>query len=308
MALHPQCAAFLAPGADAPELIDIPIATGRAGAYADLTISGEIERNVEISDRFIPGNTGDLLVRIYTPQGNHLKNGMVYFHGGGWSYFSVDMYDAQLSALAQMSDSVIVSVNYQKAPEHKFPIPHDDCFTGLSWVFTNAAALGIDNKRIGIGGDSAGGNLAAGVALRNRDEKLFPLAYQLLIYPCLGIDFETPSYNSNAIGYGLSKRTMSWLWSLYLNGERDNSNPYAVPLNAQDLSALPPTMIITAEYDVLRDDGSRYAKKLESAGVRVIYRDYPGMIHGFFNYGKFIDDGIIARKHFADGIKELLGS
>jgi len=232
----------------------------------------------------------------------------VYFHGGGWSYFSVDMYDAQLSALAQMTDFVIVSVNYQKAPEHKFPIPHDDCFTGLSWVFANAESLGIDKQRIGIGGDSAGGNLAAGVALRNRDEKLFPLAYQLLIYPCLGIDFETPSYNSNAIGYGLSKRTMSWLWSLYLNGERDNSNSYAVPLNAQELSALPPTMIITAEYDVLRDDGSRYAKKLESAGVRVIYRDYPGMIHGFFNYGKFIDDGIIARKHFADGIKELLGS
>lgn len=308
MALHPQCEAFLAPGADAPELIDIPIATGRAGAYADMTISGEIDKNVSIINRFIPGDTGDILVRIYTPPGTHLKNGMVYFHGGGWAYFSVDMYDAQLSALARLTDSVIVSVNYQKAPEHKFPIPHDDCFTGLSWVFNNAELLGIDKRKIGVGGDSAGGNLAAGVVLRTRDQKVLPLAYQLLIYPCLGIDFDTPSYNSNATGYGLSKRTMSWLWSLYLNGERDNSNPYAVPLNAQDLSALPPTMIITAEFDVLRDDGSRYAKKLEQAGVRVIYRDYPGMIHGFFNYGKFIDDGIIARKHFADGIKELLGS
>lgn len=308
MALHPQCEAFLAPGADAPELIDIPIATGRAGAYADMTISGEIDKNVSIINRFIPGDTGDILVRIYTPPGTHLKNGMVYFHGGGWAYFSVDMYDAQLSALARLTDSVIVSVNYQKAPEHKFPIPHDDCFAGLSWVFNNAELLGIDKRKIGVGGDSAGGNLAAGVVLRARDQKVLPLAYQLLIYPCLGIDFDTPSYNSNATGYGLSKRTMSWLWSLYLNGERDNSNPYAVPLNAQDLSALPPTMIITAEFDVLRDDGSRYAKKLEQAGVRVIYRDYPGMIHGFFNYGKFIDDGIIARKHFADGIKELLGS
>jgi acetyl esterase len=308
VALHPQCEAFLAPGADAPELIDIPIATGRAGAYADMTISGEIDKNVSIINRFIPGDTGDILVRIYTPPGTHLKNGMVYFHGGGWAYFSVDMYDAQLSALARLTDSVIVSVNYQKAPEHKFPIPHDDCFAGLSWVFNNAELLGIDKRKIGVGGDSAGGNLAAGVVLRTRDQKVLPLAYQLLIYPCLGIDFDTPSYNSNATGFGLSKRTMSWLWSLYLNGERDNSNPYAVPLNAQDLSALPPTMIITAEFDVLRDDGLRYAKKLEQAGVRVIYRDYPGMIHGFFNYGKFIDDGIIARKHFADGIKELLGS
>lgn len=306
MALHPQCAAFLAPGADAPELIDIPIGVGRAGAYADLTMAGEISTDVDIANRFIPGETADLLVRIYKPAGNNLKSGMVFFHGGGWSYFSVDMYDAQLSALAKMSDSVIVSVNYQKSPEHKFPIPHDDCFVGLSWTFTHADELGIDSKRIGVGGDSAGGNLAAGVALRNRDEKKFPIAYQLLIYPALGIDFETHSYNANAVGYGLSKRTMSWLWSLYLNGEQDFSNHYAVPLNSKNFAELPPALIITAEYDVLRDDGASYAKKLSSDGVKVIHKDYPGMIHGFFNCGKVIDDGIIARTHITDAIKELL--
>ena len=308
MALHPQCEAFLAPGADAPELIDIPISVGRAGAYVDMTISGAIADDVAISNRFIPGVSADLLVRIYRPTGSGQKNGMVYFHGGGWSYFSVDMYDAQLSALASLTDSVIVSVNYQKSPEHKFPIPHDDCFAGLQWTFANAESLGIDKKRIGIGGDSAGGNLAAGVALRNRDEQLFPIAYQLLIYPCVGVDFETDSYNANATGYGLSKRTMSWLWSLYLNGQSDYRNPYAVPLNAESYAGLPPAMVITAEYDVLLDDGSRYAKQLANHGVRVIYRDYPGMIHGFFNYGKFIDEGMTARKHIADGIKELLGS
>ena len=308
MALHPQCAAFLAPGADAPELVDIPIATGRAGAYADMSISGEITRDVAISNRFIPGPTADLLIRIYQPAGKNAKNGLVYFHGGGWSYFSVDMYDAQLSALAQMTDSVIVSVNYQKSPEHKFPIPHDDCFTGLKWTFDNAEALGINRKKIGVGGDSAGGNLAAGVALRNRDDKLFPIAYQLLIYPCLGLDFETDSYNNNAVGYGLSKRTMSWLWSLYLNEESDHTNPYAVPLASQSCADLPPAIVITAEFDVLRDDGFRYAQKLEHDGISVIYREYPGMIHGFFNYGKFIDDGIMARTHFAEAIKELLKS
>jgi acetyl esterase len=312
VALHPQCAAFLAPGADAPELIDIPISEGRAGAYADMSISGEVSKSVEISNRFIPGLTADLLVRIYRPTGLNLKtqktlkNGLVYFHGGGWSYFSVDMYDAQLSALAEMTDSVVVSINYQKSPEHKFPIPHDDCFTGLKWVFEHAQDLGINISKIGVGGDSAGGNLAAGVALRNRDEKLFPLAYQLLIYPCVGVDFETLSYNQNASGYGLSKRTMSWLWSLYLNSEKDYGNPYAVPLNSPSSAGLPPAIVITAEYDVLRDDGSQYAEKLRADGVEVIYRDYPGMIHGFFNYGKFIDDGIIARTHFADAIKELL--
>lgn len=306
MALHPQCEAFLAPGADAPELIDIPISVGRAGAYTDLTMAGEITTGVEISNRFIPGETADILIRIYKPSGTNLKNGMVFFHGGGWSYFSVDMYDAQLSALAKMTDSVIVSVNYQKSPEHKFPIPHDDCFTGFTWVFAHADELGIDKRRIGVGGDSAGGNLAAGVALRNRDEKKFPLAYQLLIYPCLGVDFDTDSYKANAIGFGLSKRTMSWLWSLYLNGEEDYSNSYAVPLNSGNCSGLPPTIIITAEYDVLRDDGARYAEKLRTAEIKVIHRDYPGMIHGFFNCGKVIDDGIIARTHISDSIKELL--
>lgn len=306
MALHPQCAAFLALGADAPELIDLPLNVGRAGAYADMSISGEISKNIAISNQFIPGETADILIRIYRPAGSNLKNGLVYFHGGGWSYFSVDMYDAQLSALADLTDSVIISVNYQKSPEHKFPIPHDDCFTGLKWVFAHANELGIDGTKIGIGGDSAGGNLAAGVALRNRDEKLFPIAYQLLIYPCVGLNFETDSYNNNAVGYGLTKRTMSWLWSLYLNGARDNGNYYAVPLNSKSYRDLPPAIVITAEFDVLRDDGSQYAEKLRNDGVKVIYRDYPGMIHGFFNYGKFIDDGITARTHFAQAIKELL--
>ena len=306
MALHPQCAAFLAPGADAPELIDLPLNVGRAGAYADMSISGEISKNIAISNQFIPGETADILIRIYRPAGSNLKNGLVYFHGGGWSYFSVDMYDAQLSALAELTNSVIISVNYQKSPEHKFPIPHDDCFTGLKWVFAHANELGIDETKIGIGGDSAGGNLAAGVALRNRDENLFPIAYQLLIYPCVGLNFETDSYNNNAVGYGLTKRTMSWLWSLYLNGASDNGNYYAVPLNSKSYRDLPPAIVITAEFDVLRDDGSQYAEKLRNDGVKVIYRDYPGMIHGFFNYGKFIDDGITARTHFAQAIKELL--
>lgn len=306
MALHPECEAFLAPGADAPELIDIPIATGRAGSYVDMTLSGELTPGVTIANQFIPGDTADLLIRIYRPTGADIKNGLAYFHGGGWSYFSVDMYDAQLTALASMTNSVIVSVNYQKSPEHKFPIPHDDCYTGLKWVFANAEKLGIDSQKIGIGGDSAGGNLAAGVALRNRDEKLFPIAYQLLIYPCVGVNFETDSYNSNAVGYGLSKRTMSWLWSLYLNGERDYTNHYAVPLSSANCADLPPAIVITAEFDVLRDDGRQYAEKMKKDGVKVIYRDYPGMIHGFFNYGKYINDGINARTHFADAIKELL--
>jgi acetyl esterase len=231
---------------------------------------------------------------------------MLYIHGGGWAYFSIDFYDAQLSALSKLTDSVIVSINYQKAPEHKFPIPHDDCYAGLTWLYENSDSLSIDKKRIGIGGDSAGGNLAAGVVLRARDEKIFPLAYQLLIYPALGVDFDTDSYLKNGTGYGLTKRTMSWLWSLYLDRPEDWQNPYSVPLSSVDLQNLPPTIIVTAEYDVLRDDGIVYANRLSENGVTVVHKNYSGMIHGFFNYGTQIDEGMRLRNWLSSSIKDLL--
>lgn len=305
--LDPQCESFLAPGADAPELIDETIAAGRAGAYAGISLAGSISTEVSIHNQYIPGPTADLPIRIYSPKTPGPHRAMVYFHGGGWVYFSADFYDAQLSHLSQKADCVIVSVNYQKAPEHKFPIPHDDCHAGLLWVFENATLLSIDATRIGVGGDSAGGNLAAGVALRVRDEKSVKLAFQLLIYPCLGLDFETDSYISNAKGYGLSKRTMTWLWSLYLNGDRDNNNSYAVPLSTDKLGGLPPSIIVTAEYDVLRDDGKKYAEFLRQSGIQVMQNDASGMIHGFFNYGTQIFQGFELQDWLASSIKEILG-
>jgi acetyl esterase len=304
--LDPQCASFLAPGADAPELIDLPISVGRNGSYAGLALAGEIESDVLIRTQFIPGETADLAIRIYTPRTSGPHPGMLYIHGGGWAYFSIDFYDAQLSALSKLTDSVIVSVNYQKSPEHKFPIPHDDSYSALKWVFENSHVLSIDKDRIGVGGDSAGGNLAAGVALRARDEKDYPLAYQLLIYPALGVDFDTNSYVNNGTGYGLTKRTMSWLWSLYLDRPEDWKNPYAVPLASEDLQGLPPAIVITAEYDVLRDDGAAYANVLRKSGVPVIYKDFEGMIHGFFNYGTQIEEGMRLRNWIKSAILDLL--
>ena len=304
--LHPQCESFLAPGADAPELIDLPISVGRNGSYGAISLSGGIDPDVLIRTQFIPGVTADLAIRIYTPPTTGPHPGMLYIHGGGWAYFSIDFYDAQLSALSKLTDSVIVSVNYQKAQEHKFPIPHDDSYIGLKWLFENSDSLSIDKKRIGIGGDSAGANLAAGVALRARDEKVFPLAYQLLIYPALGVDFNTESYVKNGTGFGLTKRTMSWLWSLYLDRPEDWENPYAVPLSSVDLQGLPPTIVITAEYDVLRDDGITYANRLLEKGVSVIHKDFDGMIHGFFNYGTQIDEGFLLRNWISSSINNLL--
>ena len=304
--LDPQCESFLAPGADAPELVDLPISVGRTGSYAGISLAGEIDTDVLIRTHFIPGVTADLAIRIYTPPTSGPHPGMLYIHGGGWAYFSIDFYDAQLSALSKLTDSVIVSINYQKAPEHKFPIPHDDCYAGLKWLYENSDLLSIDKKRIGIGGDSAGANLAAGVVLRARDEKVCPLAYQLLIYPALGVDFDTDSYQKNGTGYGLTKRTMSWLWSLYLDRPEDWQNPYAVPLSSVDLQNLPPTIIVTAEYDVLRDDGIVYADRLSENGVTVVHKNYSGMIHGFFNYGTQIDEGMRLRNWLSSSINDLL--
>lgn len=307
MPLHPQVKAFLDLVAGAPDLPELGIFTVRKGSYADPEISGKIDQNVKSINKFITAPTADILIRIYQPPQKTRHNGMVYFHGGGWSVFSVDMYDAQLSALSVMTNSVIVSVNYQKAPEHKFPIPHDDCFAGLEWIFENAESLGIDPTKIGIGGDSSGGNLASGVALRNRDEGRFQLAYQLLIYPCNGTDYETDSYHANAEGYGLTRKGMIWLWEQYLVNDSDKSNPYAVPLSAKDLTNLPPAIIITAEFDPLHDEGGKYADALKAVGNSVSFRDYPGMIHGFFNYGKYIEEGISVRTYIAEQILTLLG-
>ena len=197
----------------------------------------------------------------------------------------MDIYDSTLSAFAEEIGCVVIAVNYQKAPEHPFPTPMDDCYATLEWVHANAADLGIDATKIGIGGDSAGANLSSGVALRARDEKGPSIAYQLLIYPCNGLDFETSSYKEFATGYGLSRQGMQWFWGKYLSQEIDRSNPYAVPMVAKDFTGLPPAIVITAGFDPLKDDGIRYEALLKNAGVQTIYKDYPAMIHGFFNLG-----------------------
>jgi acetyl esterase len=197
-------------------------------------------------------------------------------------------------------------VNYQKAPEHKFPIPFDDCYAALEWVFTNAEEWNIDPAKIGIGGDSAGGNLASGVALKARDSRTPIIAYQLLIYPCIDLDFDSVSMLTNKDGFGLTRQGIIWFWEQYLNGTIDHSNPYAVPHSALDLAGLLPTILITAEFDVLRDGGRRYARRLQESGVEVAFQDFPGMIHGFFNYGKYIDEGISIRDYFATEIKRIL--
>jgi acetyl esterase len=311
MALHPHASAFLdlAKAANLPDISVQGANTARGYSHGQPDLGGEIDPTVDISIEFFTSSTADIAVAIYTPPAttDAKRVGIVYFHGGGWVINYIAKYHAQMASMAKKTNSIIVSVNYQKAPEHKFPIPFNDCYEGLEWTVANADRLGIDINRLGVGGDSAGGNLASAVALAARDRGKIKLAFQWLIYPCNGPEFVDAADVPNADGYGLTQRGMKWLWDMYLNGAADRSNPYAVPHAAQSLAGLPPTIMITAEYDVLKADGVAYYEKLKAAGNDVVYKDCPGMIHGFFNLGKYIEDGITIRDWFAENILRVVG-
>lgn len=314
MSLHPEAAAFLEAGkaAKVPDLPELGPYGARMNSHNEpRDLGGPLTDQTTITHRFITSHTADLPIRVYTPKkssrADGLFNGIVYFHGGGWVINNLAKYESQLADMAALTNSVIISVNYQKAPEHMFPIPFDDCYDTLEWVVNRAADFGIDPTKIGVGGDSAGGNLASGVALAARDRGKIKLAFQWLIYPCNGPEFVDSPNVPNAEGYGLTQKNMKWLWDQYIT-DADRSNPYAVPHAATSFAGLPPTILLTAEYDVLREDGIAYKDKLVAAGVEVAYKDAPGMIHGFFNYGKFISDGIAIRRYFADEINRIVGA
>ena len=308
MPLHPQCAAFLAEAAKAnlPEIAVMGATQARATGHTPRDFSGPLRDDVSITTRYITTQTADVVANIYQPPGPGPFSAMVYYHGGGWVLNYINKYDAQLQDMAVLTNSVIIAINYQKAPEHKYPTPFDDCYEAFLWMHDHATEFNVNPTKIGIGGDSAGGNLASGVAHKIRDVGTHQLAYQMLIYPCNGVNFETASYLANADDYGLTRNSMKWLWEQYLNGPEDFNNPYAVPLSATNFSGLAPAVLITAEYDVLHDDGVEYAEKLRAGGVPVTYKNYPGMIHGFFNYGSAIDEGIVARKFLAESINTIL--
>lgn len=305
MALDPQAKAFLAyQGAlNLPDVSELGIAA-RFNGHEGIDMAGPIGDGAVISHRFITTPTADVAVRIYTPKSPGPYGGFIYFHGGGWVLGHIDRNDAQLVDFADRTHSIVLSVNYQKSPEHKFPIPHDDCYAGVQWLFANAANLNIDTARIGVGGDSAGGNLAAGVALRARDQKV-KLAYQLLIYPATQLNFDTDSYLTNSEDFGLRRRGMIWFWSQYLNSG-DEENPYAVPGAASDLSNLAPAIISTAEFDVLRDDGLTYAAALRAAGNKVTNKNFEGQIHGFINHAKMIDASYSLRSWIINQVNALI--
>jgi acetyl esterase len=263
-----------------PPLHALPVEKARGVNFGALAASPEEVGKTE--NRFIPGPAGEIPVRIYTPRGEGPFPVLVYFHGGGWVVGNLDTVDSLCRRLTNGVNCVVVSVDYRLAPEHKFPSASDDAYAAVEWVAENAASIHADSNRIAVGGDSAGGNLAAVAALMARDKGFPSFCYQMLVYPVTHHSFETDSYRDNAEGYGLTTNTMRWFWDHYLANEQDGDNPYASPLLASDLSGLPPALVITAEFDPLRDEGEAFAERLRAAGVPVEAKRYDGMVHGFF--------------------------
>lgn len=259
-----------------------------------------------VENRAIPGADGDIPVRIYTPKSSAPLPVLVYFHGGGWVLGDLDAADPICRSLANGAECVVVSAGYRLAPEHRFPAAAEDAFAAARWVAQNAAALGGDPGRIAVAGDSAGGNLAAAVALMARDRGSPHLAYQLLIYPVTQYGFDSESYRQYERGCGLSKEEMVWFWDRYLSRAADGKNPYASPLLAESLNHLPPALIVTAECDVLRDEAEAYAARLEAAGVPVRLWRYDGMIHSFIGLAPVVDRGKQALAEIAGQLRSDL--
>jgi acetyl esterase len=237
------------------------------------------EAVAEVRDQTIPGPGGDIPVRIYRPEGSNLPI-LVYAHGGGFVFCDLDSHDGLCRDIANRVPAIVVSVAYRLAPEHRWPAAADDFYAAIQWAADKATSLGGTPDRIAVGGDSAGGNLAAVAALMARDRGGPALAAQLLLYPVLAADFDNESYRLFGNGYYNPKPAMQWYWDQYVPTKADRVHPYAVPLHGE-LHDLPPAVVVIAGHDPLRDEALAYAAELDAAGVRVVRAQFDGAIHGF---------------------------
>ena len=252
---------------------------------------------------------GAIPLRVYRPAGLPDATSLpayVYFHGGGWVIGDLETHDVLCRQITAAAEVAVIAVDYRMAPEHKFPGAVDDAWAATRWVVANAGRLGVDPTRIAVGGDSAGGNLAAVVALMARDAGAPSIAFQVLLYPVTDVGTETGSYRAFAEGYMLSRDAMKWFFDHYLKSADDAKDWRVAPLRATSLAGLPPALIVTAGFDPLRDEGEAYARALREAGVRVDYICYGGMIHGFVPMGRLIETGNRAVAHIAASLREAL--
>lgn len=308
MTLHPQAAAHLSAvvQAGAPPIHRLTVPEARLAGLGYLDLQRPAPPVQSVTTRFIPGPTADLPIRIYRPNTDHDVPAVLMLHGSGWVICNIDVADEPARTLSIDTGFVVITVNYQKAPEHPYPQPLDDCEATFRWIIDHADELGVDKDRVAVVGDSAGGNLAAGLCLRTRDQSQAAPAAQALLYPALAPDFTTSSHRAHDVGNGLATADMRWFWGHYLQGRLDNPDSYAAPSSANDLAGLPSAYIATAEHDVLNDDGSTYAQRLAAAGVSVQHDDYPGMIHGFYWMDAVLDDAATLQRKLAAWLRRTL--
>jgi len=297
MPVDPQIQVLLDMGAGVPATNTLSVAEARAQYEGRIRLMAPAPDVGAVTERSVPGPGGELRLRIYRPTGPGPFPLLAFFHGSGFVLCSLDTHDGMCRHLCAGAGCVVVSVDYRLAPEHKFPAGLDDCVYATRWIAEHAAELDGDATRLAVCGDSAGGNLAAAAALRLRDEAGPPPLGQLLIYPVT--DYHTPgtpSYRENAEGYGLTRETMVWFWDHYLASPSQAADPYASPLRATNLAGLPPALVVTAEYDPLRDEGEYFAERLRGAGTEATTSRWDGMNHGFFFWVGRVDkaDGAMA--------------
>ncbi|MFN5454524.1 alpha/beta hydrolase [Bradyrhizobium sp.] len=263
----------------------------------------------DVKELSIPAPHGAIPARLYRPKtirhNGGLAPALVFFHGGGWVIGNLDSHDVVCRALAHEGELIVVSIDYRLAPEHKFPAAVDDAVAATRWVADQAASLGIDDTRLSVGGDSAGGNLAAVVALSARDGQGPKLSGQVLIYPATDFSMNHPSHSEPETSVLLTHSVIRWFRDHYLNSAADIHDWRASPAKAETLAGLPPAYVLTAGADPLRDEGDDYARRLREAGVPVTHRTHPGQFHGFYTLGKLLDQANVAARDIGAWLKQL---
>ena len=307
MPLHPQSRMFIQQIASMglPPWSEMPVEESRSRFESMLPVFGEPADVASVKDIEHGDGFG---LRVYHPSPGQRCPVAFYYHGGGWVLGDRHTHDSLCRHLAAESGCVVVSVDYRRAPEHKFPVPLDDACEAIRYVVEHASDLEVDSSRIAVAGDSAGGNLAAAVALRFRDAKetSTPLRGQLLIYPVLDARCDSGSYQDFAEGHGLTRATMQWFWQQYLGSASDSADPHCAPHQADSLAELPTTLVMTAEFDVLRDEGEAYAARLRQEGVAATLRRFDGMLHGFVHFASAFDDAEDGRDEAAEFLRNIL--
>jgi acetyl esterase len=291
---------------DAQKVCELIVASGRppfetltpaearvAYAASRAVLQPDPETVAEVVALEAPGPGGAIPLRLY--RGNGAAKGsprpaLIYFHGGGWVIGDLDSHDQVCRSIANATPCIVVSVDYRLAPEHRFPAAAEDAIAATQWIAANAGKLGIDAGRLAVGGDSAGGNLAAVVAIAARDHGGPRIALQILVYPATDMYMDWPSAERHAHQLPLTKAAMDWFIAHYMRNDADKKDWRASPLRTSNLKGLPPALIVTAAFDPLSDQGEAYAKALRAAGVTVAYEPFEGQIHGFLSMGRIVAD------------------